>query len=134
MWGALIFLMFFLAIAPSTRDVILAMLEQARLRVAVEAPLSYFLLVILGGSALVSFLIMRFWPRAQESRAPVCVVRRYQGQAAADLSRAQQQQAFGLPQMVEFLCLALPVRARLVCLKLLGVSPAVSGFNRLPGA
>lgn len=101
MWGAFIFLAFFLVIAPSSRDAILAMVEQARLQVAVEAPLSYFLLIVLGGSALVSALIMKFWPRAEENRTAVRVVRLYRGQAEVDFTPASRSRSFGWFAAVE---------------------------------
>jgi hypothetical protein len=81
MWGALIFLLLFLVIDPATRDIILAGVEQARLNLAVEAPLSYFLGIVLAGSALISALIMAFWPRSENERRVRHVVRRYQGAA-----------------------------------------------------
>jgi hypothetical protein len=81
MWGALIFLLLFLVIDPTTRDIILAGVEQARLQLAVEAPLSYFLAIILAGSAAVSAFIMAFWPRTEDERRVHHIVRRYQGAA-----------------------------------------------------
>jgi hypothetical protein len=133
MWGALIFLLFFLVIDPKTRDAIIAIVEQARLRLAVEAPLPYFLLVIVGGSALVSFLIMAYWPRVEEKARPVQVIRRYQGQAEADLARMPATPAFGLHQILELACLLLPVRARAGCTRVLRHA-GFGGLKRLPGA
>ena len=85
MWGALIFLLMFLVIDPATRDFIVAGLEQARLRVAVEAPISYFLLVVLGGSATISALIMALWPKPESERQHHRVIHRYFGAAECDL-------------------------------------------------
>ena len=133
MWGALIFLLFFLVIDPATRDAIISAVEQARLRLAVEAPLPYFLLVIVGGSALVSFLIMAYWPRVEEKRTPVQVMRRYQGQAEADLVRMPATPACGLHQVLELAYLLLPVRARAACAKLLRQA-GFGALKRLPGA
>ena len=133
MWGALIFLLFFLMIDPATRDAIIAAIEQAHLRLALEAPLPYFLLVIVGGSALVSALIMLYWPKAEEKRAPTQVMRRYQGQAESDLVRMPRTPAFGLHQLVELACLWLAVRAKAARAKLW--RHAGSGaLKRLPGA
>ena len=84
MWGALIFLLLFLVIDPTTRDIILGGIEQARLQLAVEAPLSYFLAILLAGSALVSALIMAFWPRTEDERRVQHVVRHYQGAAQSE--------------------------------------------------
>jgi len=128
MWGALIFLLFFLVIGPSTREVILAMIEQARLQIAVEAPLSYFLLVVLGGSALVSALIMKFWPRSVEQGQPMRVVRHYQGSAAVEMARTRR----GRVTLLEFAWLVLPVRARAICVKLLRSATGLSRLKRLP--
>src|SRR5215467_12706413 len=81
MWGALIFLLLFLVIDPTTRDIILAGVEQTRLQLAVEAPLSYFLAVVLMGSAAISALIMAFRPHTEKDRRVHHVVRHYQGAA-----------------------------------------------------
>jgi len=133
MWGALIFLLFFLVIDPATRDAIIAALEQAHLRLAVEAPLPYFLLVIVGGSALVSFLIMACWPRVEEKPTRVQVLRRYQGQAESELAGIRQRPAFGLHQVLELACLLLPVRARAACARVLRHA-GFGALKRLPGA
>ncbi len=133
MWGALVFLLFFLVIGPDSREAILRMAEEARLRVAVAAPLSYFLLVVLGGSALVSALIMRFWPRAEDQRPPLQVLRRYQGHAEAEVIQATRYPAFRPEHAVEARWLIWPIRARLRCLKL---ARGVGGFawlKRLAG-
>ena len=84
MWGALTLLLAFLVIDPTTRDIILAGLEHARLRLAVEAPLSYFLAVVLAVSALVSALIMACWPKAEPEPRRHQVVRRYFGPADSE--------------------------------------------------
>ena len=77
MWGALVFLALFLVIDPTTREIIVAMLEQARLRIAVEAPISYFLVIVLTGSAAVSALIMAYWPKRHNEQQQFVVTRRY---------------------------------------------------------
>ena len=133
MWGALIFLLFFLVIDPTTREAIISAVEQARLQLAVEAPLPYFVLVIVGGSALVSFLIMAYWPRVEEKRTPVQVMRRYQGHAEADLPRMPQSSPFGLQHLFELACLLMPVRARVACDKLLQYV-GLARLKRAPGA
>jgi hypothetical protein len=86
MWGALTFLLLFLVIDPTTRGIILTGIEEARVRLAVEAPLSYFLMVILASSAAVSALIMAWWPKKTDPH-PAQVTRRYQGVADCDLHR-----------------------------------------------
>ena len=134
MWGALVFLAFFLVIAPSSRDVILAMLEQARLRIAMEAPLSYFLVVVLGGSALVSALIMRFWPRVQDNAPPVRVVRHYQGRPEDERIRVPRPPAFGVRLLLDLVWVLLPAQARRACQRLLGHPSASVRLKRLPGA
>ncbi len=117
MWGALTFLLLFLVIDPTTREAILSGLEDARLQLAVEAPLPYFLLVIVVGSALVSALIMKFWPKTEDKTRRIQVLHRYQGQAASDLTRMRQ--APPLLQLIsESLGLLVPTRARVACGKL----------------
>ena len=118
MWGALTFLLFFLVIDPTTREAILSGLEDARLQLAVEAPLPYFLLVIVVGSALVSALIMKFWPKTEDKSRRIQVLHRYQGHAASDLGRAPQTPPL-LQLISEVAALLVPVRARIACGKLL---------------
>ena len=109
MWGALIFLLLFLVIDPTTRDILLAGLEQARLRLAVEAPLSYFVVVILLGSAAVSALIMAFWPKTQEERVQY-VTRRYFGATDSELRSAAAASESWLHVVLEAARHLLPVR------------------------
>lgn len=117
MWGALTFLLLFLVIDPTTREAILSALEDARLQLAVEAPLPYFVLVIVVGSALISALIMKFWPKTEDKSRRIQVMHRYQGQAASDLAQIRQTPA--LMQLVsELVALLVPVRARVACGKL----------------
>lgn len=134
MWGALIFLLFFLVIDPTTREAILAAVEEARIRLAVEAPLPYFMLVIVLGSASVSALIMRLWPRVENRPKRVQILRRYQGRAEADLVRMPQARGFGLPQVLASACFVLPVRAKLACGRLLRHLSGFAGLKRVPGA
>lgn len=109
MWGALTFLLLFLVIDPTTREIILAGLEQARLRMAVEAPLSYFVVIILLGSAAVSALIMALWPKSQ--REPVRYVhKRYLGATDSELRQAQEASGSWLQVMLEACRHLLPVR------------------------
>ena len=126
-------MLFFLVIDPSTREAIIAAVEQARLRLAVEAPLPYFVLVIVGGSALVSFLIMAYWPRVDEKPTARQVMRQYRGQAEDDLVRIPQRPVFGLNPLLELACLLLPVRARAACAKVLRHA-GMGALKRLPGA
>jgi hypothetical protein len=118
MWGALTFLLLFLVIDPTTREAILSALEDARLQLAVEAPLPYFVLVIVVGSAMVSALIMKFWPKTEDKSRRVQVLHRYQGQAASDLSRTPLTPPL-LQLVFEAAALLVPVRARVACGKLL---------------
>ena len=133
MWGALTFLLLFLVIDPTTREAILAAIEDARIHLAVEAPLSYFLLVVLGGSAMVSALIMKFWPRTEEKFKHVQIMHRYQGQAATELAEMRRVPAFGL-LLLELTCLLLPVRARAACGRLVRNHGGFARLKRLPGA
>ena len=118
MWGALIFLLLFLVIDPTTREMMLAGIDDARLRLAVEAPWPYFVLVIVIGSAMVSALIMRFWPRTEDATKRVQILHRYQGRTPTEPSAIQQTPSFGLLVM-ELTNLVLPVRARVACGRLL---------------
>jgi hypothetical protein len=112
MWGALTFLFLFLVIDPTTRDLILTALDEARLRVAVEAPLSYFVVVILLGSATVSALIMALWPKSR--RDPVQYVhKRYQGATDSELRRAQEASGSWLHVALEACRHLLPARMAL---------------------
>ena len=133
MWGALTFLLLFLLIDPTTRAAILAAVEDARLQLAVEAPLGYFLLVIFAGSAVVSALIMRYWPRTEEKSRRVQVMHRYQGRAGSDLVKMPETPAL-LQLVLELAGFALPVRARVACGKLLRNVSGFAGLKRLPGA
>lgn len=133
MWGALIFLLFFLVIDPTTRGAILSALEQARLRIAIEAPVTDFVLVIVVGSALISALIMLYWPRAEEKPRRVQVMHRYRGHAEADLARLPRTPAFGLHQVLAVAYLVLPIRVRMACVKLLR-HIGFANLKRLPGA
>ena len=118
MWGALTFLLLFLVIDPTTREAILSGLEDARLQLAVEAPLPYFLLVIVAGSALVSALIMKFWPKTKDKSRRIQVLHQYQGQAASDTARIPETPPL-LQLVSETLGLLVPARARMACGKLL---------------
>src|SRR5690242_17718113 len=132
MWGALTFLLLFLVIDPTTRAVILAAAEDARLQLAVEAPLPYFLLVIVVGSAVVSALIMRYWPRTEEKSRRVQVMHRYQGRAASDLSKVPETPAL-LQLVSEVASFVVPVRARIACGKVVRNVSGFAGLKRLPG-
>ncbi len=112
MWGALVFLIVFVLIDGSTRDAILSALEQAQLQLAVEAPLPYFLLLVLGGSAFFSALIMALWPRAESRTRRVQVLRRYQGQPASEFVRRQRSSALGVHRFFALAWVALPVYAK----------------------
>jgi hypothetical protein len=133
MWGALIFLMLFLVIDPTTRDVILGAIEEARLRIAVEAPWPYFLLVIVSLSATVSALIMKWWPRTADKSKRVQVMHRYHGRAASDLPKTPEAPAL-LQLVAETASLMVPVRARAACGKLMRNLGGFTGLKRLPGA
>lgn len=135
MWGAVLFLLMFLVIDPSTREFLQSAIEQARLSLAVEAPLPYFLLILLTGSALISALIMVYWPRSEEDPVRNQVVRRYQGLSATDQSAmAARRSAFGLHQVAELALLLFPIRARRVWKKLRRDVSELGTVKRLPGA
>jgi hypothetical protein len=134
MWGAILFLLMFLVIDPTTRDFLQSAIEQACLRLAVEAPLPYFLLIVLTGSALISALIMMYWPRTENDAEQTRVVRRYQGRAATDTSIAPRRPAFGLHLVSELACLLFPIRARRACERLWRNISELASLKRLPGA
>ena len=134
MWGALTFLCLFLVIDPTTREAILTAVEEARVQLAVEAPWPYFLLVIVVGSALVSALIMKFWPKSQNKSRRIQIMHRYQGPAASDLMEIRRAPALGLHPIVELAGLILPVRARNSCGRLLRNFAGYVSRKRLLGA
>ena len=134
MWGGLILLLFFLVIDPTTRDAIVGALDEARVRLAVEAPLPYFMLVIVSLSASVSALIMRLWPRVEDKPRRVQILRRYQGHSEADLARARQARAFGQHRFLGLAWLIVPVRARIGGAKLLRSISGQTGLKRVTGA
>jgi len=84
MWGALAFLVMFLMIGRTTREFILSFLDHLQLRLAVEAPLSYFLIILITGSAVLSALIMAFWPKTQDEKKQI-VTRQYLGPTDGEL-------------------------------------------------
>ena len=134
MWGAALFLMMFLVIDPGSREFLRSAIEQARLTLAVEAPLPYFLLIVLTGSAIVSALIMVFWPRTEGDPARSQVVRRYRGRAATDFGVVPARSAFGLHQVAALMWLLLPVRARRAWERMRRDLADLTAFKRLPGA
>ena len=134
MWGALIFLVAFLVIDPTARDLIVGAVEDARMQLAIEAPLPYFLLVIVIGSALVSTLIMKYWPSADNRSRRVQIVHRYQGQAASDLDELRPAPSLGLRLLAELMYYVLPLRARMACRRLLGSPTGFAGLKRVPRA
>ena len=74
--------------------------------------------MIVVGSALVSALIMKFWPKTEDRSKRIQVMHRYQGEAASDLARIPQTPPL-LQLVSEVAAFLVPVRARVVCGKLL---------------
>jgi cytochrome c-type biogenesis protein CcmH/NrfG len=81
MIGAVIFLVFFLLIAPSTRKILTGMLGQSGDWIANWAPFSYIILALLLVAGFFSLYLMAHWPRVQEPENPLA---RYKNDDAAD--------------------------------------------------
>lgn len=77
MLGAFTLLLLFLAIHEPARRAVESLLDTATSRLAVEAPLSYVLVVIILTSATVSALIMALWPPSGGGSTYYRVMRRY---------------------------------------------------------
>jgi len=71
MWGAVLFLVFFLLIAPSTRKILFGMLGQSGGWISSWAPFSYILLALVAVAGVFSFYLMVHWPKTPEPENPL---------------------------------------------------------------
>jgi len=110
LWGALAFMLMFLVIGPTTRAMILDLLENARLQIAVATPLSYFLIVIVVGSAVVSAIIMAWWPKRQVEPVKYHVTRRYTDPSEAEIHPTPAAPGPWLQLALDLARCVLPVR------------------------
>ncbi len=76
MWGAGLFLVFFLLIAPKTRAAITGMLGQSGDWISNTAPFSYIVLATLFVAGLVSLALMVRWPKTPEPDNPLAKYKR----------------------------------------------------------
>ncbi len=76
MWGALLFLVFFLLIAPTTRKAITGMMGQSGDWVSNWAPFSYVILIGLAVAGFISLLLMVRWPKIPEPENPLAKYKR----------------------------------------------------------
>ncbi|HEY1337651.1 MAG TPA: hypothetical protein VGF59_09090 [Bryobacteraceae bacterium] len=67
MRGAVLFLMTFLLVVPNARAPFEAVWSELTRNIAMQYPFSYFLLVVMLSSSIVSSLIMWLWPHTKES-------------------------------------------------------------------
>lgn len=71
MTGAVLFLLLFLLIAPTTRNIITHLLGQSGDWITNSAPFSYVVLGAVGVAAIFSFLLMFHWPKVAEPENPL---------------------------------------------------------------
>lgn len=93
MFGPLILLVLFAVVHEPTRTFLEALLESVETQVALNAPVSYFLIFILLISALISAWLMN--SRSPEANMRYRVVRRYSGPTSATPLQAADPPALG---------------------------------------
>jgi len=71
MLGAVLFLLFFILIAPASRALLGQWLSQAGTWTAAWAPFSYIILLLLLAAPFVSFFLMHHWPKTPEPENPL---------------------------------------------------------------
>ena len=76
MWGALLFLVFFLLIAPKTRAAIGHMFGESGDWISHYAPFSYIVLSTLFVAGVISMLLMVRWPKIPEPDNPLAKYKR----------------------------------------------------------
>jgi uncharacterized membrane protein (DUF106 family) len=75
MTGAALFLVFFLLIAPTTRNIVTHMLGQSGDWITNWAPFSYVLLALVGVAAVFATYLMMKWPKVEEPVNPMAKYR-----------------------------------------------------------
>jgi hypothetical protein len=76
MLGAILFLVFFLLIAPQTRGMITGMLGQSGDWISNYAPFSYIVLTLLAVAGIFSLQLMVSWPKTPEPENPLAKYKR----------------------------------------------------------
>ncbi len=76
MLGAILFLIFFLLIAPQTRGMITGMLGQSGDWIGHYAPFSYILLALIAAAGVFSMNLMLRWPKIPEPDNPLAKYKR----------------------------------------------------------
>ncbi len=76
MLGAILFLVFFLLIAPQTRGMITGMLGQSGDWISNYAPFSYILLSLIAAAGVFSLNLMLRWPKIPEPDNPLAKYKR----------------------------------------------------------
>ncbi|HWC96649.1 MAG TPA: hypothetical protein VG456_07865 [Candidatus Sulfopaludibacter sp.] len=71
MWGALLFLAFFLMITPQTRKMVSGMLGHSGDWISAWAPFSYIILALLLVAGVFSMNLMVRWPKTPEPDNPL---------------------------------------------------------------
>ncbi len=76
MTGAILFLVFFLLIAPKTRGIIMGMMGQSGDWLTHYAPFSYLILTLIGVAGVLSLALMVRWPKTPEPENPLAKYKR----------------------------------------------------------
>ena len=76
MLGAILFLVFFLLIAPQTRGMITGMLGESGDWISHYAPFSYILLSLIAAAGIFSLNLMLRWPKIPEPDNPLAKYKR----------------------------------------------------------
>lgn len=71
MWGACLFLVLFLLVAPTTRKMLIGMVGQSGNWMSQWAPFSYIIAVLFVVAGIVSLVLMKSWPRTPEPENPL---------------------------------------------------------------
>jgi len=76
MTGAVLFLVFFLLIAPKTRGIIMGMLGHSGDWLNQYAPFSYLVLAVIGAAGILALTLMVRWPKIPEPENPLAKYKR----------------------------------------------------------
>ncbi|SPE39866.1 conserved hypothetical protein [Candidatus Sulfopaludibacter sp. SbA3] len=71
MWGAFIFLVFFILVAPKTRHLLTGMVGQSGDWISNWAPFSYIILAFVVVAGVFSLYLMTHWPKVAEPENPM---------------------------------------------------------------
>lgn len=76
MTGAVLFLVFFLLIAPKTRGIIMGMMGQSGDWISHYAPFSYLVLTLVAAAGFLALTLMVRWPKIPEPENPLAKYKR----------------------------------------------------------